>query len=107
MPRHAPPSTILSMSNATSPKTTAAFYAQAAISFGLALVAVILGIAYLPADPWVRAFLCVSCLYLVNTCFTLAKVVRDQQETTAVVSRLDQARVDKLLAEHDPFKNAV
>ena len=36
--------------------------------------------------------------------FTLAKCVRDAQETQSVVTRLDQARVDKLLAEHDPFK---
>ena len=107
MPTRVPTSTIQGMSNSNSSKTTAAFYAQAAISFGLALFSVIVGIAYLPADPWIRAFLCVSSLYLVSTAFTLAKVVRDQQESTSVASRLDQARVDKLLAEHDPFKNAI
>jgi len=35
---------------------------------------------------------------------TLAKVVRDRQEVGQMVSRVDQARLDKLLAEHDPFK---
>jgi hypothetical protein len=36
--------------------------------------------------------------------FTLAKVVRDRQESTTVLSRVDQARLDRLLAEHDPFE---
>ena len=38
---------------------------------------------------------------LVTSSFTLAKCIRDQQEATAVTSRVDQARLDKLLAEHD------
>jgi hypothetical protein len=37
-------------------------------------------------------------LYVVTSSFTLAKCVRDAQESSAVVQRLDQARVDKLLA---------
>lgn len=83
--------------------TTTAFYAQAAISFGVALLSVVVGILWLPVDPWVRAFLGVACLYLVTSTFTLAKCVRDQQEGTEMMHRLDQARVDKLLKEHDPF----
>jgi hypothetical protein len=41
---------------------------------------------------------------VVTSSFTLAKCVRDQQESTTVVKRVDQARLDKLLADHDPFK---
>jgi len=88
----------------TSPTTTA-FYVQAALSFGLALAAVIGGIAYLPVDGWIRGFLALGMLYLVTSTFTLAKCVRDRQEETSVVSRVDQARLDKLLAEHDPFQS--
>lgn len=84
-------------------KTTTAFYAQAALSFGVALIAVLFGILYLPVDGWVRAFLGLGSLYLVTSSFTLAKCVRDQQESTLIFNRLDQARVEKLLAEHDPF----
>ncbi|MGE5290113.1 MAG: hypothetical protein ACM3ML_23595 [Micromonosporaceae bacterium] len=36
--------------------------------------------------------------------FTLAKCVRDRQEATSVTSRVDQARLDKLLAEHDLYQ---
>jgi len=37
--------------------------------------------------------------------FTLAKCIRDAQESQAVAARLDQARVDRILAEHDPFRS--
>lgn len=93
------------MSTPGTSKTTSAFYAQAAISFGLALTALILGIVYLPVDPWERAFLAIGTLFLVTSSFTLAKCVRDAQETTSIANRMDQARVEKILAEHDPFNN--
>ena len=91
------------MTNTVTAKTTTAFAVQAMISFGISLTAVTFGIWYLPVDGWIRAFLCVGTLFLVSSSFTLAKVVRDAQETTTVVARIDQARVDKILAQHDPF----
>lgn len=85
--------------------TTPAFYLQAVISFGLSLVAMVIGIAYLPVTTWVRSFMGIGLLYVVTSTFTLAKCVRDRTEEAAVVNRVDQARLDKLLAEHDPFRN--
>lgn len=98
--------TVMSMTSTTSSptQTTSAFFAQAAISFGIALLAVCVGILYLPVDPWVRAFLALGSLFTVSSAFTLAKVIRDRQQDGYVVSRVDQARLDKLLAEHDPFR---
>lgn len=84
--------------------TSTAFYAQAVISFGASLGAVGLGVAYLPVDGWVRAFLALGLLYTVTSAFTLAKCIRDRQEEGYLASRVDQARLEKLLAEHDPFK---
>jgi len=89
------------------PKQTAAFYLQAAISFAVSLFAVCIGVAYLPVDGWVRAFLAVGVLYVVTSAFTLAKCVRDQHELNRVVHRVDEARLERFLAEHDPFKSAV
>ncbi|MEV4639975.1 YiaA/YiaB family inner membrane protein [Actinoplanes sp. NPDC049548] len=85
------------------PRTTTAFYVQSIASFGLSLTAVTAGIVYLPVGAWIRAFLAVGLLYVVTSAFTLAKCVRDQQEAGSVVRRVDQARMEKLLAEHDPF----
>jgi hypothetical protein len=94
-----------SSSQAPAPATTAAFHIQAILSFGVSLAAVVVGVLYLPADPWVKAFLAIGVLYVTTSAFTLAKIVRDKQDSLAVVSRVDQARMDKLLAEHDPFKS--
>jgi hypothetical protein len=92
------------MSNAVQRKTTTAFFVQAGISFGVSVVAVSVAIVYLPVGAWIRAFLGLGMLYVVTSSFTLAKCVRDQQEVTDVVHRVDQARLDKLLTDHDPFK---
>jgi hypothetical protein len=85
-------------------QNTAAFYGQAVASFAVALAATAIGIFNLQADAWVRAFLGIAVLYLVTSAFTLAKVIRDRQEAGQLVSRVDQARLEKLLAEHDPFE---
>jgi hypothetical protein len=37
----------------------------------------------------------------------IAKAVRDQHEASRVVARVDEARFERLIAEHDPFKAPV
>jgi hypothetical protein len=74
---------------------------QAAISFAVSLAVTIIGIGYLHDSRWVRAFLALGLLYVVTSSFTLAKCIRDRQEEGVLVSRVDQARLDKLLAEQD------
>jgi hypothetical protein len=90
--------------SAPSNRNTAAFFLQAGISFAIALFAMLYSVLYLPVDPWIRAFLGLGTLYLTTSAFTLAKCIRDAQESQSVAGRLDQARVDKILAEHDPFR---
>ena len=92
--------------NDSTAKNTAAFAAQAAISFGAALFAMLVAIWFMDADPWIKGFLALGTLYLTTSTFTLAKVVRDAQDAGTVVRRVDQARMDKLLAEHDPYRVA-
>ncbi|WP_280496528.1 YiaA/YiaB family inner membrane protein [Nocardia asiatica] len=86
-------------------KATAAYVAQAAIAFGISFAGAGIGICALPLDIWQRGFLGMSMLFLVTSTFTLAKVVRDQHEAATIHGRIDQARMDKLLAEHDPFNS--
>ncbi|MGJ6127283.1 YiaA/YiaB family inner membrane protein [Mycolicibacterium sp. Y3] len=86
-----------------STKTTAAFLVQCIVAFGISFVATVVGILFLPLDPWQRLFLGISVLFLVSSTFGLAKVVRDQQEASTVRVRIDEARVEQLLAEHNPL----
>ncbi len=87
--------------------TTAAFQAQAAAAFALSLGFLTVGILYLPVDRWQRGFLVLGVLFTVSSCFTLAKVVRDSQEQKSFVSRIDEARREKLMAGHDPYRAPV
>jgi hypothetical protein len=91
-------------SPAPAAKNTNAFFAQSALAFAIALLTLLIAIFYLPADPWPKAFLALATLFLTTSAFTLAKCVRDAQENQYVVSRLDQARVDRILADHNPWK---
>jgi hypothetical protein len=92
------------MTKPIQPSNTAAYYAQAVVSSAISLAAMGLALIYLPAPGWVRAFLSLGLLYVVTSTITLSKVIRDLQEMSEVTNRVDQARLDKLLAEHDPFK---
>jgi hypothetical protein len=94
------------MSTPLRPRTSTAFYVQSAVSFAIALAVTIVGIGYLHDSRWVRAFLALGLLYVVTSPFTLAKCIRDRQEEAAIVSRVDQARLDKLLAEQDLLRIA-
>lgn len=94
------------MTTPNNSRNTNAFFIQAGISFAVALGAMVFGVLFLPVDEWVRAFLGLGILFLTTSTFTLAKCVRDAQESQAVHVRLDQARVDKILSEHDPFRAA-
>lgn len=92
------------MTTPLKPHNTAMFHMQAWISFVVAMTAMGIGIAYLPVSAWIRAFFALGALFLVTSSFTLAKVIRDRQETESMVSRVDQARLEKLLADHDLFR---
>ena len=87
-------------------KNTTAFAAQAAISFGASLFAMLVAVYFMDADPWIKGFLALGTLYLTTSTFTLAKVVRDMQEDNTTIHRLDAARLERILAQHDPFKSA-
>lgn len=87
-------------------KNTAAFFVQAAVAFGVSFLGALGGIFFLPLDAWQRLFLGITVLFLVSSAFTLAKVIRDQQEAATVRVRLDEARLEKLLAEYDPYTAA-
>ncbi|MFJ8039975.1 YiaA/YiaB family inner membrane protein [Kitasatospora sp. NPDC096147] len=92
------------MTAATQPRTTNAYYAQAVLSFALASTSLAIGVIYLPVNAWMRGFLAVGLLWEISSAFTLAKVIRDRQEEGEITTRVDQARLEKLLAEHDPFR---
>src|SRR5436309_10909852 len=82
-------------------RTTAAYYLQTVVSFLVSAGATCVGIAYLPVNAWERAFLALGLLYTITSAITLSKVIRDKQEENEVLTRVDRARREKLIAEYD------
>ena len=70
----------------------------------MSLFTMLVAIYYLPGEPWPKAFLALGTVFLTTASFSLAKCVRDAQESQYMVSRLDRARVEQILADHNPWK---
>lgn len=83
---------------------SAAWAVQSWVSFVLSLGVTAIGIWALPVDLWVKGFMAMGLVFTVGSSITLAKTVRDQHESERLSKRIDDARVSKLIAEHDPLK---
>lgn len=81
-----------------------AWIVQVWLSFIISLGAMMFGIYFMPVEVWVKGYLFMGTFFTVGSTFTLAKTVRDNHEATKVSSVLNDARLEKILAEHDPLK---
>ncbi len=93
--------------NVVAPAHSPAWVFQTWASFALSVLVTSLGIYHLPVDLWVKAFMGMGLLFTIGSSLSLAKTLRDQHESERLTSRIDDARVSKLLAEHDPLHPAV
>ncbi len=91
------------MSRVSEPHSPA-WIAQVWISFLLSFVAMLGGIWFLPGDGWTQGYLFMGLIFTVGSTMNLAKTVRDNHEAGKVHSVIHDARLEKLLAEHDPLK---
>jgi hypothetical protein len=69
------------------------------VSFAGSLAMLILGVAMLPIDLWMRAFLFMGLLMLVQSCITMTKTQRDLHENARLRNRIEDAKTEKLLME--------
>lgn len=79
-----------------------AWIALTKIQFGLAAGAMAFGLWYLPVEPWIVAYLSMATLLLLSSAVALTKTLRDVHEGGRIVSRVEQARIDRILASEDP-----
>lgn len=84
---------------------SSAWVIQVWASFIISITATGIGIAYAPIpNAWVRAYLGMGLLFSVGSALSVAKTTRDLHEAKKVISRIDEAKLERLLAEYDPFK---
>ena len=81
-----------------------AWIAQTWLSFIISISATSIGIIYLPVDAWTKGFMGMGLVFTVGSTVSLTKTQRDIHEGTKLTSKIEEARVEKILTEHDSFK---
>ena len=69
------------------------------VSFGAALLMVAIGIFFLPLDVWIKGYLAMGVVLLIQSCITLTKTMRDVHEGEKLVNRIEDAKAERLLME--------
>lgn len=75
------------------------------VTFVVSIAATTVGIVFLPADIWVKGFLCIGLYFSIGSTFTLSKTLRDEFESTRLINRLSEAKSEKLLSEFEKGKD--
>jgi hypothetical protein len=83
------------------PRDTPAWIFQVWVSFLLSIGATAVGIAYLPVDAWLRAFLGMGLLFSVGSALSLAKTLRDNHEAKRLLNRLSEAKAERIIREYE------
>ena len=68
-------------------------------SFGASAFLVAVGVYFLPVDLWIKGYLAMGIVMLVQSCVTLTKTVRDVHESSRFVNRIEDAKAERLLME--------
>lgn len=83
---------------------SSAWIFQTWLAFILSLTATTIGIIYLPVDAWTKSFVGMGLAFSVTSTISLSKTQRDLHEGKKFTSKIEEARVEKILTEHDLLK---
>lgn len=93
------------MSRISPPQThSTAWLGQVWITWLISMFASLGGILFMPGDLWVKGYMFMGLLFTVGSTITLSKTVRDNHEASRLSNVINDARLEKILAEHDPLK---
>jgi len=69
------------------------------VSFAAALAMVVGGIVLMPIDLAMKGYLAMGVVMLIQSCITLTKTIRDNDEAAKLVNRLEDAKTERLLMD--------
>ena len=78
---------------------SAAWVAFTYATFLLSLAMIGVGVLFMPIDVWMKGFLCMAVILLVQSCITMTKTIRDNEETGKLVNRIEDAKTERLLMD--------
>ena len=83
---------------------SSAWIAQTWLSFVISISATAAGILYLPVDGWIKGFMGMGLTFTVGSTISLTKTQRDIHEGKKLTTKIEEARVERILTEHDNLK---
>ncbi|BAZ43215.1 YiaAB two helix domain protein [Chondrocystis sp. NIES-4102] len=83
---------------------SSAWVMQTWLSFIISISTTAIGIIYLPVDPWIKGFMGMGLTFTVGSTISLTKTQRDIYEAKKITYKVEEARVERILTEHDNFK---
>ena len=69
------------------------------VSFAGALAMVVIGIILMPIDLAMKGYLAMGVIMLIQSCVTLTKTIRDNDEAGKLVNRIEDAKTERLLMD--------
>lgn len=78
---------------------SAAWVAFTYATFLLSLAMIGVGVLFMPIDVWMKGFLCMAVILLVQSCITMTKTLRDNEEAGKLVNRIEDAKTERLLLD--------
>ena len=86
------------------PQHSSAWIAQSWISFIVAILSTTWGVVYLPMDGWAKGYMAISFAFTVSSTISVSKTTRDLHEAKSITAKVEEARVEKILAQHSPLQ---
>ena len=86
-------------SPSTTSKNTTAFAAQAAISFGASLFAMLVGIYFMEADPWIKGFMALGTLHLTTSTSPSPRLLCETRLFTSLQASLVTERESRRITD--------
>jgi len=69
------------------------------VSFSASAFMVAIGVFYLPIDLWMKGYLSMGIVMLIQSCVTLTKTIRDMHESGKLVNRIEDAKTERILMD--------
>ena len=69
------------------------------VSFSVSAFMVAVGVYVLPVDLWIKGYLSMGIVMLIQSCVTLTKTMRDVHEGSRLVNRIEDAKAERILMD--------
>lgn len=83
---------------------SSAWVIQTWLSFIISISTTAIGIIYLPVNGWIKGYMGMGLIFTVGSTISLTKTQRDLYEAEKLTHKVEEARVEKILTEHDSYK---